>query len=75
MFTHVYATMALELHIWGPAFGLPSIDCECNAAVAYLHHALTPRSIEWILVPSHDTSISPSGNEHTLASVLRNEAC
>ncbi|KAK0734799.1 outer mitochondrial membrane transport complex protein-domain-containing protein, partial [Lasiosphaeria miniovina] len=26
----------LQLHVWGPAFGLPSIDAECLAAIAYL---------------------------------------
>ncbi|KAF2102384.1 hypothetical protein NA57DRAFT_71385 [Rhizodiscina lignyota] len=53
--------MMLELHILGPAFGLPSIDPECNAAVAFLQQTLTPNNIGWKLVPDHDASASPSG--------------
>lgn len=49
----------MELHIWGPAFGLPSIDAECLAAVVYLHSTLPPE--QWILVLSQEASISPSG--------------
>ena len=41
----------MELHILGPAFGLPSIDAECNAAVALLRLRL---ETEWTLVPTHD---------------------
>lgn len=42
----------MKLFILGPAFGLPSIDAECIAAVA-----LVKQSVEtgaWSLVPSHD---------------------
>ncbi|KAF6824149.1 Metaxin-like protein [Colletotrichum plurivorum] len=48
----------LELHVWGPAFGLPSIDAECIAAIAYLHTALP--SSEWRLVPSNDPAVHSS---------------
>ncbi|KAF9870248.1 hypothetical protein CkaCkLH20_12334 [Colletotrichum karsti] len=48
----------LELHVWGPAFGLPSIDAECLAAIAYLHTALP--SSEWRLVPSNDPAVDSS---------------
>ncbi|KAL0935412.1 mitochondrial import receptor subunit [Colletotrichum truncatum] len=48
----------LELHVWGPAFGLPSVDAECLAAIAYLHTALP--SSEWRLVPSNDPAIDSS---------------
>ncbi|KAK0383929.1 hypothetical protein NLU13_8020 [Sarocladium strictum] len=48
----------LELHIWGPAFGLPSLDAECIAAVAYLQHA-TASPADWRLIPSNDPSVSP----------------
>lgn len=48
----------LELHVWGPAFGLPSIDAECLAAIAYLHTALP--SSEWRLVPSNDPGVDSS---------------
>ena len=47
-----------ELHVWGPAFGLASIDAECLAAIAYLSAAL-PKG-EWTLIPSSDTTTSPS---------------
>lgn len=50
--------MVLELHVWGPAFGLPSIDAECNAAIAYLNRAVSPG--QWIVVADHDTAISPN---------------
>jgi sorting and assembly machinery component 37 len=55
----------LELHIWGPAFGLPSIDAECIAAVAYLHHAAASPT-DWRLVPSND----PSGSADSTSSPL-----
>ncbi|KAL7817359.1 outer mitochondrial membrane transport complex domain-containing protein [Trichoderma gracile] len=48
----------LHLHVWGPAFGLPSIDAECLAIIAYLHNALPPS--EWRLIPSNDPAVSPS---------------
>ncbi|KAK2060321.1 hypothetical protein LY76DRAFT_416907 [Colletotrichum caudatum] len=48
----------LELHVWGPAFGLPSIDAECLAAIAYLHTALP--SSQWRLVPSNDPAVDSS---------------
>ncbi|KAF2022010.1 hypothetical protein BU24DRAFT_470965 [Aaosphaeria arxii CBS 175.79] len=47
--------MALELHVWGPAFGLPSIDAECIAAVGYLNSTV-PRE-DWRLVANHDTAL------------------
>lgn len=49
--------MVLQLHVWGPAFGLPSIDAECIAAIAYLNR-IVPHS-EWKLIANHDTAISP----------------
>lgn len=51
--------MVLELHIWGPAFDLPSIDAPCLAAVCYLRKSLPPDA--WALVPSSDPAISPLG--------------
>jgi len=50
--------MVFELHIWGPAFGLPSIDAECIAVVAYLNRALPQH--QWKLVANHDASLSPN---------------
>lgn len=48
----------LDVHVWGPAFGLASIDAECLAIVTYLGHA-APNSI-WRLIPSNDASVSPA---------------
>lgn len=48
----------LELHVWGSAFGLPSIDPECLAIVTYLRNSLP--AADWRLIPSNDPSISPS---------------
>jgi sorting and assembly machinery component 37 len=53
------ATMALELHIWGPGFGLPSIDASCLATIALFRDCLKPD--EWSLIPSSDPTISPLG--------------
>ncbi|KIV94434.1 hypothetical protein PV10_02201 [Exophiala mesophila] len=49
--------MVLELHVWGPAFGLPSIDPQCAAAISYCRQSL-PRD-GWTLIPSNDTHVSP----------------
>ena len=48
--------MVLELHIWGPAFTLPSIDPQCLAIVAYL--AQTVPKGQWVLVASSDVGLS-----------------
>ena len=40
--------------MWGPAFGLPSIDAECIAAIAYLNRAV-PQG-QWVVVADHETS-------------------
>ncbi|OBR09957.1 Mitochondrial import receptor subunit [Colletotrichum higginsianum IMI 349063] len=48
----------LELYVWGPAFGLPSVDAECLAAIAYLHTALP--SSQWRLVASNDPAVDTS---------------
>ncbi|PTB40482.1 uncharacterized protein TrAFT101_005667 [Trichoderma asperellum] len=48
----------LHLHVWGSAFGLPSIDAECLAIITYFHNALPASS--WRLIPSNDPSVSPS---------------
>ncbi|EXJ81340.1 hypothetical protein A1O3_07630 [Capronia epimyces CBS 606.96] len=51
--------MVLELHIWGPAFDLPSIDAQCLAAVCYLRTCLP--SDGWSLIPSSDPTRTPLG--------------
>lgn len=48
----------LDIHVWGPAFGLPSIDPECLALIVYLQNA--PPSGDWRLVASNNPSVSPS---------------
>ncbi|PYH92478.1 mitochondrial import receptor subunit [Aspergillus ellipticus CBS 707.79] len=50
--------MVLELHVWGPAFSLPSIDAQCLATIAYL--SLTVPKDAWVLVASSDPSVSPT---------------
>lgn len=50
--------MVWELHVWGPAFSLPSIDAQCLAAIAYFKQAV-PKG-QWLLVGSGDASLSPT---------------
>ncbi|KAK3335310.1 Tom37 C-terminal domain-containing protein [Cercophora scortea] len=45
----------LELHVWGPAFGLASIDAECLATIAYLAQT-TPRA-DYILIQSSPSAV------------------
>jgi len=59
MYETNHANMAMELYIWGPAFGLPSIDPECVAAATYLHKLLPPE--QWALIAAHDAGLSPTG--------------
>ena len=48
----------LELHVWGPAFSLPSIDAQCLATIVYFTLAV-PKDA-WVLVASSDPSVSPT---------------
>lgn len=41
----------MELYIFGPAFGLPSIDADCIAAVALLKARV---QTEWTIIATHD---------------------
>ncbi|KAI0837659.1 Tom37 C-terminal domain-containing protein [Hypoxylon sp. FL0890] len=50
--------MALELHVWGPAFGLDSIDPECLAAIACFR-SFVPHE-DWTLIASNNAAISPA---------------
>lgn len=50
--------MVLELHTWGPAFGLPSLEAQCLATVAYFIQCVP--ATEWRLIPSSDSSVSPT---------------
>ncbi|KAL2015838.1 hypothetical protein VTK56DRAFT_4706 [Thermocarpiscus australiensis] len=40
--------MVLQLYVWGPAFGLSSIDAECLAAIAYLAQTASPAEYQLI---------------------------
>ncbi|CAG8053601.1 unnamed protein product [Penicillium salamii] len=51
--------MVLQLHVWGPAFSLPSIDAQCLAIIAYCSEVLPKGS--WELVATSDPSVSPAG--------------
>jgi sorting and assembly machinery component 37 len=51
--------MVLELHIWGPAFGLPSLDAQCLATVYYFQKSLPVDA--WSLIPSSNPHVSPLG--------------
>jgi hypothetical protein len=53
--------MVLELHVWGPAFGLPSIEPECIATIAYCQRVI-PKG-EWTLVAEHNPTIGATGTE------------
>lgn len=44
----------LQLHVLGPAFGLPSIDAECNAAVALLQSHFGDNQEAWEIIPTHE---------------------
>lgn len=49
----------LELHVYGPAFDLPSIDVKSLAAIALLRSCFRDGRQKWSLIPSNDPSISP----------------
>lgn len=51
--------MVLELHVWGPAFGLPSIEPECVATVAYCQQVI-PKGL-WSIVAEHNPTIAITG--------------
>jgi sorting and assembly machinery component 37 len=60
----------LELHVWGPAFGLPSLDAHCLAAIAYLQQAV-PRG-KWQLIASCNPALSPTSRHPARFSYLSN---
>ncbi|USP82764.1 protein targeting to mitochondrion [Curvularia clavata] len=47
--------MVLELHVWGPAFGLASIEPECIATIAYCQRVI-PKG-QWSLVAAHNPTV------------------
>ena len=50
----------LEVYIWGPAFGLPSIDSDCLALVLFLQSRLLIE--DYVLIPSNDPYANPYGD-------------
>ena len=54
----------IELHVWGPALGLPSIDPECLATTAYLSQALSNN--DWT-VRVNTTSAALAPRTHSFA--------
>lgn len=53
------SAMLLELHTWGPAFGLPSIEPECIATIAYCQRVI-PKG-QWTLTADYDSTVGASG--------------
>ncbi|KAI2622473.1 Tom37 C-terminal domain-containing protein [Hypoxylon sp. NC1633] len=47
----------MELHVWGPAFGLDSIDPECLAAITCFRSSVSPEN--WTLIASYAAAASP----------------
>ncbi|SPO02411.1 uncharacterized protein DNG_05084 [Cephalotrichum gorgonifer] len=60
-----------QLHVWGPAFGLDSIDVECLAAIKYCSQTFHYSGLadDWKIIPSGDPTICPS---HQLPALLHN---
>jgi hypothetical protein len=54
----VSTAMVLELHVWGPAFGLPSIEAQCLATIAFF--TFTVPQNDWVLVASSDPRVAPT---------------
>lgn len=48
----------LRLYVWGPAFGLPSLDAECLAVIAYFQQNVRPGDYE--IVASSPSAVPTS---------------
>ncbi|KAK0657699.1 Tom37 C-terminal domain-containing protein [Cercophora newfieldiana] len=62
--------MMLELHVWGPAFGLPSIDPESLAAIAFITQTAPRDQYQFIqsspsAVPTHQLPTLYNPNSQT----------
>jgi hypothetical protein len=55
-------TEEIALKVWGEGFGLPSIDAESIAAIAYCVQVSKSKPLEWVAESGYDTSSSPSGS-------------
>lgn len=53
-----------DVHVWGAALGLPSIDPECLALITYLQNAAQPA--DYRLIASNDPSITSSSTPSSL---------
>lgn len=51
--------MVLQLHVWGPAFGLASIEPECIATIAYCRRVI-PKG-QWALVADYNPTVGTTG--------------
>tara|TARA_R110002003_G_scaffold1184_10_gene22648 strand:+ start:8991 stop:9416 length:426 start_codon:yes stop_codon:yes gene_type:complete len=57
--TFLFQLMVLQLHVWGPAFGLPSVEPECIATIAYCQRVI-PRG-QWALISDFDPTVGSAG--------------
>lgn len=62
-------TPRLELHVWGPGLGLPSLDAECLAALAYVSAAVTDRSAFRVVHVDLGAADAPGGRGTAVADV------
>jgi hypothetical protein len=51
----IFGMAPLRLYVWGPAFGLASLDAECLAAIAFLARTLS--SAEYRLIRSSPSAV------------------
>jgi len=49
----------MRLYVLGPAFGLPSIDADCIAAVVAVKQHCLNKNASWTLLPSHQDESLP----------------
>lgn len=54
----------MKLYILGPAFGLPSIDAECIAAVALVKSHCQSANTSWELIASHEAPSDTNTSAH-----------
>ena len=49
----------LELHVYGPGLGLPSIEVKCLATIILLQSCFSPDNSRWVCIASNNPSVSP----------------
>ncbi|KKA26568.1 hypothetical protein TD95_004256 [Thielaviopsis punctulata] len=63
------------LHIWGPAFGLASIDAECLAAVTLIMQSVSREGWKkWQIVANSDASVCPSSSPADILPALYHDS-